>query len=305
MRSSIALALAAGAAAAPLEARATTPNDGQVLNYALTLEHLENVFYSQAVAKFTEEDFKKAGVEPTFYWNLKEIAADEKEHVDFLTTALKGAGVTPTAECTYDFGYTDVAGFMATANILEGVGVSAYLGAAQFIANKNYLTAAGSILTIEARHSAYLRAAQIPKARSPFPAPFDTPLSLSEVYSLAAGFIKSCPSTNPALPVKAFPSLAIAGNPPIPVRGGQNIEFKAAQPITGNVYAQFISVTGPVAATICAHNGADFTITIPDGAPAGQSYMVLTNTPDAPTDDNTVAGPAIVAIQSKYTYGWP
>ena len=61
-----------------------------------------------------------------------------------VSTALQGAGVEPTKACTYDFGYTDVASFLATASILEGVGVSAYLGAAAKITSDDYLTAAAS-----------------------------------------------------------------------------------------------------------------------------------------------------------------
>lgn len=51
--------------------------------------------------------------------------------------------------------------------------MDSYLGAAASIINKDYLTAAGSILTIEARHSAYLRSEL---KESPFPNPFGTPL---------------------------------------------------------------------------------------------------------------------------------
>lgn len=124
------------------------------------------------------------------------------------------------AECTYDFGYTDVKTFLATASILEGVGVSAYLGAAASIMDKMYLTAAGSILTVEARHSAYLRSKL---GESPFAQPFDAPLTLNEVYSLASPFIKSCPSTNPALPVKAFPALKLNPATPMPVKTGDTV----------------------------------------------------------------------------------
>jgi len=98
--------------------------------------------------------------------------------------------------------------------------VSAYLGAAADIMSKTYLTAAGSILTVEARHSSYIRAGL---KQAPFAQPFDAPLSINEVYSLASQFIVSCPKENPPLPVKAFPKLALDPKTPMPVKTGDTV----------------------------------------------------------------------------------
>lgn len=192
--------------------------------------------------------------------------------------------------------------FVAVAGVLEGVGVSAYIGAAAFIANKDYLTAAGSILTVEARHSSYIRASQ---KQSPFPQAFDAPLTFDAVYSLAAGFIVSCPDSNtakPQLPLKPFPALGLGTTDTI--KSGDTITLLTPgytlAPKDGKtpIYAAFITVTGPILADVVPTKGG-FTTVVPKGI-NGQSYVVLTACKDAVNDETVSAGPAIIEITNPY-----
>lgn len=61
-----------------------------ILNYALTLEHLEDTFYRQGLANFTQKEFVSNGFLDPFYDNLKNVSSDETTHVAFLTKALQG-----------------------------------------------------------------------------------------------------------------------------------------------------------------------------------------------------------------------
>ncbi|PBP22149.1 hypothetical protein BUE80_DR006963 [Diplocarpon rosae] len=285
-------ALAAIATANPVVTRRQAEaaiTDVGILNYALTLEHLEDKFYREGLANYTQEDFIQAGFTDPFYANLKEISYDETTHVSFLSTALADSAVAESS-------------FVALASVLEGVGVSAYLGAAASILNKDYLTAAGSILTVESRHSAYIRASS--KA-SPFPQPFDAPLTFDEVYTLAAGFIVSCPEANaakPQLPLKAFPALSLGTTDPI--KSGDEIELLTpgynlvAKDGSAPIYAAFVSVTGPIYTDVTAVEGG-FKVEVPTGI-NGQSYVVLTGCKDKITDETVAAGPAIVEIANTY-----
>lgn len=56
---------------------------------------------------------------------LKQIGATEATHVTALMSTLAGLGEKPFEPCTYDFKLTDVASMVATAKVLEAVGVSA------------------------------------------------------------------------------------------------------------------------------------------------------------------------------------
>lgn len=190
---------------------------------------------------------------------------------------------------------------MALATVLEGVGVGAYLGAAKQIANKDYLTAAGSILTIEARHNAYLRASL---SEAPFPRSQDDPLTPDEVHTLAHGFFVSCPDGNPTFPVKAFPGLSVTTTGKI--ASGQTINVRTAGYVlqahdtTAHLYAAFVTAAGPQWAVLApSSDGVNYQVTVPSGV-NGQSYLLFTNCNETVTDLTTVAGPTFLEITNSY-----
>jgi rubrerythrin len=160
-----------------------------VLNYALTLEHLEHAFYRDGLASFTLEQFTDLGFQPSVVDYLTQISNDEAAHVETLTSVITDLGGTPVAEGQYDVSaaLADPSAFLATAMALENTGVSAYTGAAQYlIDNDELLTAALTIHGVEARHAAYLN---ILNEENPFPDAFDEPLTPAEVVEIASPFI--------------------------------------------------------------------------------------------------------------------
>ncbi|KKA22366.1 hypothetical protein T310_3572 [Rasamsonia emersonii CBS 393.64] len=193
----------------PLISRQQAVSDVDVLQFALTLEHLENTFYKQALAQFSEVDFIAAGFDASFFVNLQFVAHDEEQHVVFLQQAISQAGATPVAACQYTFPFTDVASFVGLATVLEGVGVSAYLGAASIISSKEILNAAAAITVAEGLHQAVQRASILDVVSANIAG---TPLSPNAVFTIASAFIQSCPSTNAELPFSAFPELTVVGS---------------------------------------------------------------------------------------------
>jgi len=285
------LLLASTITAHPLEKRQAAVTDLDILQYALTLEHLENVFYKQGISTMSESMFVAAGFSSQYYINLKYVAMDEEQHVKLLSSAIKAAGATPVAACTYKFPYMDPKSFVGLASILEGVGTSAYLGGAGLITSKDYLGVAGSILVTESIHTSLQRfnLGLIAPANA-----YGTPLGLNDVYTMAAAFITGCPASNPPLPVKAFPSLTATQGEP--TSQGINFSFKAAGKVPATFFVTFVSglnVTS-VAGTM---QGDAISAVIPNTI-AGQSYAFITNamTNMSVTDDMVLFGPTVVEV---------
>jgi hypothetical protein len=168
--------------------------DVDVVNYALTLEHLENAFYRQGLEMFDHSDFEDAGVESdvttgngeSVYSAIEVIGEHEASHAGVLSETTSLLGGEPVAEASYDFGVETVEEFLAVAQVLENTGVSAYAGAAPFIESPDLQSAALSIHSVEARHAAFLNGLN---SESSFPNAFDPSLSQDEVLSAAGQFI--------------------------------------------------------------------------------------------------------------------
>jgi hypothetical protein len=161
--------------------------DGEILNFALLLEYLESEFYVQAV-----NSGALSGPRLAFATTVRD---HELAHVDFLRTALGSAAI---AKPTFDFKGTtsDPAKFTATAIVLEDTGVAAYNGQGPRLRRRT-LGAAASIVSVEARHAAWIRhiaaAPAYPNRPDDYPAPaaLDPALTKKQVEDAVAatGFI--------------------------------------------------------------------------------------------------------------------
>ena len=184
-------------------ATGSAANDLSILNYALSLEHLEAAFYTEGLNRFRATDFGSAafasvlgsGTVNGVYANLQRIRDHEVAHVETLQTTIRSLGGTPVGPCVYDFGYRNPQEFLNIAETLENLGVEAYNGAIGRIQAAALKTAGASIATVEARHAAYLN---LVNSDIPFPQAFDSTKMMNEVLAAAAAFISSCPNPGPS-----------------------------------------------------------------------------------------------------------
>ncbi len=156
------------------------------LNFALTLEHIEDAFYRSAL----EKDFIPKEHRDIF----NHIGLHEAEHVKFLTGALgSAAGKPPAADFTAGGKYADVFSnfetFLTISQTFEDLGVAAYKGqAGNLMENGDILTAALQIHSVEARHAAIVRRIGGKKA---WDSAFDEAKTKDEVLAAAKPFLKA------------------------------------------------------------------------------------------------------------------
>ncbi|WP_136592149.1 ferritin-like domain-containing protein [Salinigranum halophilum] len=170
--------------------------DVPVLNYALTLEHLENAFYRDGLAEFADDELMNASVLSGFGEQVRMdvpaylavVGEHEAAHVEALSATVEQLGGTPVEEAEYDFGYETPSEFLAVAQALENTGVAAYAGAAPAVHSTEVLSAAAGIHSVEARHAGFLN---LVNGDSPFPKAVDEASSMQEVLEVAGQFVTS------------------------------------------------------------------------------------------------------------------
>ncbi|KDQ19866.1 hypothetical protein BOTBODRAFT_51245 [Botryobasidium botryosum FD-172 SS1] len=276
-------AAAVAAIAAPLERRTSNPTEIDILQFALTLEHLEAAYYTQYLGQYDAQAFSDAGFPPQVYERFLQMKGHEVEHVNFLTSAI---GSNAVQACEYSFPVHDVNSFVALSLVFEGVGVAAYTGAAQFLSTPAFLTTAASILATESRQEAWVGSDVLKE--NPWGSAFETPLSLNEVFSLASPFIVSCPSSNAPLAATGLPSLTASAPSSTFYCPGETVTlaFDCDNNSSSPLYVAFFS---GLTTTFVPIND-DKTVVLPSGL-VGTVYAVVTSTGSGTvTDGNTVAG---------------
>ncbi|KAH8101773.1 ferritin-like domain-containing protein [Cristinia sonorae] len=266
-------------------APANSINDTQVLQFALTLELLEDAFYSEGLQRFDAAAFRDAGYPDWVRGRFEQIREHENTHVEFLRGALGSEAVQP---CEYNFTFTSPEEFAATSLNLEVVGQAAYTGAAAFISDKNTLEVAANILSVEASQSAWVASAVL--KGSAWSGPFETALGFNGVWSLASQFIGRCPESNPQLPVKNLPTLAF--EPAVPA-AGTNVTLDFTRPAEYNntqLYVAYLNGIIPRFTAVEESEGK-FTAYVP-GDLQGIAFaaVVANNTRAATTDENLITG---------------
>lgn len=131
--------------------------DVGILNYAYALEQLEAAFYTQVRAG---DYYDGAPQDEKDIFDA--LYNHEVIHRDFFKAAITAAAGEDNTLPDLEFdvssiNFDDRTSVLETAMLLEDTGVGAYNGAGDRIADETYLTLAGKIVSVEARHAAAIR----------------------------------------------------------------------------------------------------------------------------------------------------
>jgi rubrerythrin len=129
-------------------------DDFGILNYAYALEQLEAAFYTAVVASAAF-----SGLNPEQQEVFADLRNHEVIHREFLKAALgaKAIGALSLDMTAVASTLTSSAVILKNAEAFEDLGVSAYNGAGKYLKDAGYLTLAGKIVSVEARHAAAIR----------------------------------------------------------------------------------------------------------------------------------------------------
>ena len=164
-----------------------------VLNFAYALEQLEAAFYLQVVAT------PYSGISSLETTYLTDIRDHEVLHRDFFKAAIGSKAIMALTPDFSKINFSDRTSVLAAAKLFEDTGVQAYDGAGYLIKDPGYLTIAGKIVSVEARHAALISNLITPGSFASDQVDsngLNKSASIKEILTAANGFLKTKVTAN-------------------------------------------------------------------------------------------------------------
>jgi hypothetical protein len=164
-----------------------------ILNFAYALEQLEAAFYLQVVAT------PYSGINSLETAYLTDIRDHEVLHRDFFKAAIGSKAIMALTPDFSKINFSDRTSVLAAAKLFEDTGVQAYDGAGYLIKDPGYLTIAGKIVSVEARHAALISNLITPGSFASDQVDangLNKSASIKEILTAANGFLKTKVTAN-------------------------------------------------------------------------------------------------------------
>ncbi len=173
------LLAACGDSASAIDTSEFGKDDVGVLNFALTLEHVNAAFYPALV----EAEVLAYAPQQLAGW----FAKQEEEHVTVLSEEIKKLGGKPVAPLETEFSFDDEGDALAQVDELENAIAAGYLGQLLNVKSEAAQTVVFAIHTVEARHAASF--AHLRQESATPDGAFAKPISEDEALEAAATYV--------------------------------------------------------------------------------------------------------------------
>ncbi|KAL5344043.1 ferritin-like domain-containing protein [Aspergillus crustosus] len=170
-------------------------------------EYIELDLFHDGLARFSDEEFKAAGLNPEARYVIQFMADQETGHATLLSNML---GQAAPKMCYYDYPYTTVREWIDFMQRVTRYGESGVWGFLAHLDSREVAQLLSQSIAIEARQQMIFRQML---GLAPMPVWFENGWPQSWQWTMLAPYISSCPAGTTRLAWQNFPTLWILNNP--------------------------------------------------------------------------------------------
>ncbi|RDW58912.1 ferritin-like domain-containing protein [Aspergillus mulundensis] len=172
-------------------------------------EYIELDLFHDGLARFSDDDFKAAGIGPEVRSLIEFMANQEVGHATLLSNML---GEAAPKQCVYNYPYRTVREWLDFMQRLTRFGESGVWGFLSHLDSREVSQMLSQSIAIEARQQMVFRQLA---GLAPMPVWFENGWPQSWQWTMLAPYISSCPAGQTRLAWQNFPTLHILNNPNI------------------------------------------------------------------------------------------